>query len=187
MKKKLLIFFAVLVVIISTISLMIVTATAEEKKITVSYLNNYNPFHPDPGYDKAAYENGKQIVTAGEEFTLPTTSNSGYLEEEGYQLRWYTHDGRSYKGGETVSFTEDTRLYRVTAKEVYSFSELNSAMTSNSHAAILMTDIYSDGGFVSVWGRNHAILDLGGHTLTISKNGTVMGGQRSANVVLGGT
>ncbi|MBQ4511042.1 MAG: leucine-rich repeat protein, partial [Clostridia bacterium] len=184
MKKRILIFLAVLVVLISAITVMATTASADEKKITVSYMNSHNPFHPDAGFDKTAYENGQQVVAAGEEFTLPTASNAGYAED-GYQLRWYTHDGRSYKGGETVSFTEDTRLYRAAAKEVYSFSQLNEAMTSNSHAVVLMNDIYAEGEQIQIWGQNHAILDLGGYTLTVSRNGTIMGGQRSANVVIG--
>ena len=174
MKKRISIFLAVLLVIACLTALMVITASAEEKQITISYLNSYNPMNPDPGFDKNAYENGQQIVKVGEEFTLPTTSSHSFALAEGYQLRWYTPDGRSYKGGETVSFDKDTRLYRVVAKEVYNIDQLNDAMTSNSHAAILMTDIAYENVGISVWGENQAILDLGGHTINVSRNGTIM-------------
>ena len=62
MKKRILIFLSVLAVVLTLIALMVVTASAEEKKITISYLNSYNPMNPDPGFDKNAYENGQQIV-----------------------------------------------------------------------------------------------------------------------------
>ncbi len=185
MKKKISIFFAVLLVIACLTALMVITASAEEKQITISYLNHHNPFNPDPGFDTSAYENGQQVVKVGEEFTLPTTSSHSFEITDGYQLRWYTPDGRSYKGGETVSFDKDTRLYRVVAKEVHDIEQLNSAMTSNSHAAVLMEDISYENIQISVWGENQAVLDLGGHDITVSRNGTIMGGERAANIVIG--
>ena len=185
MKKIIKISLAAAIIVICLVAIMSITSFAEGKQITVSYLNTYNPMNPNPGLDKTAYTNGVQTVGAGEEFTLPTTSSHSYALKDGYQLRWYSHDGRSYKGGEVVSFTEDTKLFRVVAKEVYNLDELNSAMTSESHAAILMKDIEAENGTISIWGQNQAILDLGGHNITISRNGSIMGGQRSGSFILG--
>ena len=185
MKKIIKISLAAALIVVCLVAIMSITSSAEEKQITISYLSTYNPMNPNPGLDKTAYTNGVQVVAAGEEFTLPTTSSHSYGLKEGYQLRWYSHDGRSYKGGETVSFTEDTKLFRVVAKEVYNLDELNSAMTSESHAAVLMADIVAENGTISIWGQNQAILDLGGHSITISRNGTIMGGQRSGSFILG--
>ena len=187
MKKRILIFLSVLAVVLTLIALMVMTASAEDnpKTITISYMEAYEPSSGTTTLDKVAYSGGKQTVGVGEEFTLPTTANISFVGQEGYQLRWYTSDGRSYKGGDKVSFTKDTKLFRVVAKEVYSIDELNSAMSSNSHAAVLMTDINAGNAYINVWDQNYAILDLNGYSINIQKNGTIMGGQRSAKVIIG--
>lgn len=185
MSKKVKFLVLVMAVIMSLAAILVVTTAAEEKDITISYMSAYEPSSSTSDLDKTAYSNGKQTVKAGEKFTLPTTANMSYVGEEGYQLVWYTSDGRSYKAGETVSFTEDTKLFRAVLKEVYSVDELSVAMANNSHGALLMTDINAGNAYISVWDQNYAILDLNGYTLTVQKNGTIMGGQRSAKVVIG--
>ena len=185
MKKKIGLFLAVILVMVFLVAILSVTAAADEKEITISYMDAYEPTSSTTSLDGTAYSGGKQIVKVGEKFTLPTTSKLEYTGREGYQLRWYTEDGRSYKGGEEVSFNKDTKLFRAVLKEVYSVDEITSALASGSHGAILMTDINAGNAYIGVWDQNYAILDLGGHTLSISKNGTVMGGQRSAKIVIG--
>ena len=184
MKKSLIALIFVFAIIL-TLSAVVIANEIEAKDITISYVSEYNPSSSSTSLDKNAYENGKQTVKAGEMFTLPTTSSHSYSGKDGYQLRWYTQDGRSYKGGETVSFNEDTRLFRVSAKEVYTADELYTAMSSGAYAAVLMNDIDAGNMYISVWGENYAILDLGGYTLNIAKNGTVMGAQRSGKTIIG--
>ena len=187
MKKKIAIFLAVVITMLSLIALMVITTSAEDnsKTITISYMDASEPTSSTTSLDKTAYSGGKQTVVAGEKFTLPTTANLAYVGEEGYQLRWYTSDGRTYGGGETVSFTEDTKLFRVVAKEVYSVDEISSALASNSHGAILMADMSATNAYITVYDQNHGILDLGGHTLAVSKNGSLMGTSRSAKIIVG--
>ena len=185
MSKKFKVVLTVVAVIMSLFAVLAFTTTAEEKEITISYMDAHEPSSGTTSRDSKAYANGNQTVKAGEEFTLPTTANLSYVGEEGYQLVWYTSEGRSYKGGEKVSFTEDTKLFRAVLKEVYSVDEASAALASGSHGALLMCDINAGNAYLNVWGENYAILDLNGFTISFEKNGSIMGGQRSGKVVIG--
>ena len=185
MSKKLKVFLAALIVVMSIFAIFAMTTTAEEKTITISFMQAYEPTSTTTTLDKTANADGKVTVKVGEKFTLPTNANISYVGQDGYQLVWYTEDGRSFKAGESVSFTEDTKLFRAVLKEVCTVEELSEAMSTKSHGALLMTDINGGNAYINVWDQNYAILDLNGHTLSIEKNGTVMGNQRSAKIIVG--
>ena len=185
MKKKLIIILVALVVIATILTLATLAAQEEAKEITISYMNTQETTSDTTSLDTKAYSGGKQIVKAGESFTLPTTANSSYVGTKGYELVWYTEDGRTYKAGESVSFTKDTKLFRCVAEQVYTMDDLNSAMTSNSKAAILMCDITTT-QTISVENQGQSVLILNGYTINISSNsGAIMGSQRSGKHVYG--
>lgn len=186
MKKKLGILLAFVLVLACLTALFTLTAFAEDAEtITISYMNTQETTSDTTSLDTTAYSGGKQTVGKGEEFTLPTTSSSTYTGQDGYQLVWYTENGRTYKAGETVSFTEDTKLFRCVAKECYTIAEVNYAMTNDSSSAILMADIDTNTG-ISVWNQGQSVLILNGFTLTITKNsGSFMGSQRSGKHIYG--
>ncbi|MBQ4109143.1 MAG: leucine-rich repeat protein, partial [Clostridia bacterium] len=188
MKKKTGILLAIMLTVSCLIALFTVIAIAEDltekDTITVSYMNSQDTTSDTTSLDTTAYAGGKQVVEAGEKFTLPTTSNNTYAGQDGFQLIWYTEDGRTYKAGEAVSFDKDTKLFRCVAKECYTISDVNYAMTNESIAAILMADIDTTLG-ISVKGEGQSVLILNGHTMNISKNGGIMGAQRSGKHVYG--
>lgn len=189
MKRKLCLAL-VLLLILANIVAMTSTVFAEEvategETITISYMNDQNTTSDTTSLDTGAYSGGKQTVKAGEKFTLPTTSSHAYAGKEGFQLVWYTENGRTYKAGETVSFTEDTKLFRAIAKECYTIAEVNYAMTNESSSAILMADIDTNSG-ISVWNQGQSVLILNGFSITITKNsGSFMGSQRSGKHIYG--
>ena len=184
MKKKISLLLSIALVLAFTVVLLATTALAEEKDITVSYMQSQDTTSDTTTLDTVAYESGKQTVKAGEKFTLPTTANSSYVGTEGYVLVWYTENGRTYKAGESVSFDKDTKLFRCVAKEVNNITDLNSAMTSNSNCAILTADIDCTTS-ISVLGQGQSILILNGFDITVTIKGNGMGTQRSGKHVYG--
>lgn len=183
MKKSLIALIFVLVAILA-LGVVAIANEAEAKDITISYMKEQNTTSDTTTLDKVAYENGKQTVKAGEEFTLPTTADNTYATQDGFNVVWYTENGRTYMGGEKVSFYEDTKLFRCVAKECYTMSEVNYAMTNESGCAMLMADM-STSESINVWNQGNSILILNGYTLNISKNGTIMGSQRSGKHIYG--
>ena len=186
MKKKISLMLSIVLAIACIFAIAVVAmAEGEEKQtITVSYMKEQNTTSDTTTLDKVAYTDGKQVVGVGESFTLPTTADNSYAGKEGFQLIWYTEDGRTYKAGETVSFDKDTKLFRCVAKECYTMSEVNYAMTNESTAAILMADIDTNSG-ISVKGEGQSVLILNGYTMNITKNGAIMGAQRSGKHIYG--
>ncbi|MBO5379549.1 MAG: leucine-rich repeat protein [Clostridia bacterium] len=188
MKKKTGILLAIVLTVACLIALFTVIAIAEDltekDTITISYMSSQDTTSTTTSLDTTAYAGGKQVVEAGEKFTLPTTSNNIYAGQDGFQLIWYTEDGRTYKAGETVSFDKDTKLFRCVAKECYTISDVNYAMTNESKAAILMADITTGVG-IDVRDQDQAILVLNGHTMNFTRNGDIMGNQRSGKHIYG--
>lgn len=188
MRKKILLTLAFVLTIVCLITVSIVNVFAENEQITVSYLNVKDiTSDSTTSLDTVAYENGKQIVGKGEKFTLPTTANLSYVGQEGYHLIWYTQNGRTYKGGETVSFDEDTMLFRCVAKECYTMTDINYAIKNDSRAAIMMTDITTAESMGAAdWNAEQGMLILNGFTLNINKNSSsLIGGQRTHKIVIG--
>ena len=179
MKRK--IFILVVALTLMTLCMAIY---AGAKDITVSYVNTQDPTDATTSLDKGAYTDGKQIVASGEEFTLPTTSNAKYAGESGYQLVWYTEDGRTYMAGESVSFNEDTRLYRCVAKEAKTADELSSGIKGETRAVILMADINGTSK-IGTEGRCQNVIVLNGHTLTINGNVDGFGSTRTGKHIVG--
>ena len=175
MKKKLSILLSLILVCLCAVGLTVAALAEgeEEQTITVSYMNTQDTTSDTTDLDKTAYENGKQTVGVGEKFTLPTTSSNSYAGKEGFQLVWYTVDGRTYKAGEEVSFTKDTKLFRCVAKECYTMTDVNYAMKNESKAAILMADINTGDG-IGVENQGQSVLILNGYTVNITKNGNLI-------------
>ena len=188
MKKKIGILLAVMILVTSLVSLFAIIAIAEDltegDTITISYMESRDTTSTTTTLDKTAYENGKQVVKVGEKFTLPTTSSTTYAGKDGFQLVWYTEDGRTYKAGEEVSFDKDTKLFRTAAKECYTISDVNYAMTNESCSAILMADITTSEG-ISVRDQDMSALILNGYTMNFTRNGDIIGNQRSGKQILG--
>ncbi|MBQ7906403.1 MAG: leucine-rich repeat protein [Clostridia bacterium] len=185
MKKRISFVIALVLALVCLVALSVFSAFADAQTITISYMNTQETTSDTTSLDTGAYTGGKQTVTAGEEFTLPTTSSNSYAGQEGYQLVWYTVDGRTYKAGETVSFTQDTKLFRCVAKECYTLTDVNYAMCNESTAAILMADI-SASSSINVKGEGQSVLILNGYTINLSKNSSgFMGAQRSGKHVYG--
>ena len=173
MKRKLCLAL-VLLLILANIVAMTSTVFAEEvategETITISYINESNTIYNTTSLDTTAYSGGKQTVGKGEKFTLPTTSNTASATEEGYQLVWYTRDGRTYKAGEEVSFEEDTSLYRVAAKECYTASELGVALCNGTKAGILMADLEATGA-ISFPDWSTGIIIMNGFNINFTAN-----------------
>ena len=187
MKKRIAILLCAILLLVGAMVTAIV-ASAEDAEaqdtITISYMNTQDTTSDTTSLDKTAYSDGKQTVAVGEKFTLPTTSSNSYAGKEGFQLVWYTVDGRTYKAGEEVSFNKDTKLFRAVSKECYTMAEVNYAMKNESKSAILMADIDSDIG-IGVENRGQSVLILNGFTVNITKNGTAMGEQRSGKHIYG--
>lgn len=190
MKKKLSILLAFVLVLACLTALFTLTAFAEEvsteeETITISYIKDSNTLSNSSSLDTTAYSGGKQTVKKGEKFTLPTTSNTTNATAEGFQLVWYTSEGRTYKGGEEVSFEEDTRLYRVAAKECYTAAELSTALTNGTKAAILMADIETTGA-ISFPDWSTGIIIMNGFDLTFKTNSNgLIGAQRTQRHIYG--
>lgn len=181
MKKKFGIFLAIALIFVCIFA---ITAFAEEttettETITISYIKDSNTIYNTTTLDTTAYSGGKQTVEKGEKFTLPTTSNTTNATVEGYQLVWYTRDGRTYKAGEEVSFEEDTSLYRVAAKECYTASELGVALTNGTYAGILMADMETTSA-VSFPSWSTGIIIMNGFNLNfVSNSSGLIGEQRT--------
>ena len=191
MKKRIYLLISVMLVMACLMVAWAFSASAEEKTITVSFIKESDPTSTTTTLDKVAHADGKITVTAGEKFTLPTTADNSYVGTEGYELVWYTENGRTYKAGESVSFTEDTKLFRCAAKQVSTIEELNSATTSGSSHAILTADITTNKR-ISVMGQGYSVIVLNGHNITInykknenSGNTLVIGAARSAENFIG--
>ena len=180
MKKRILVLAFALIAILA----LSVVIFADAQDITISYVNEQDPFSTSNTLDKGAYTDGKQIVKAGESFTLPTTSSASNVGTEGYQLIWYTENGRTYKAGETVSFTKDTRLYRCVAKEVATSDELYNGIRTSPYAVILTADIERTKQ-LDFHDEKQNIIVLNGHNLTFNGNIHGMGAQRTAKHVIG--
>lgn len=187
MKKKICLASAILA-ILATMLILVGVVFAEElaegETITISYMNTQDTTSDTTSLDTTAYSGGKQTVKPGEKFTLPTTSSNSYTGKDGFQLIWYTENGRTYKAGEEVSFDKDTKLFRCVAKECYTMPDVNYAMTNESGCAILMADVDTSLS-ISVTGQGQSVLVLNGYTMNISKNGGIMGAQRSGKHVYG--
>ena len=193
--KKRISFLLVLVLMLSMLipALSMVTFAEEgttgetdaSETITISYIKDSNTLNYTTSLDTTAYSGGKQTVKKGEKFTLPTTSNTTNATAEGFQLVWYTTEGRTYLAGEEVSFEEDTRLYRVAAKKCYTAAELGTALTNDTKAAILMSDIEATSG-ISFPSWSTGIIILNGFNINFNTNSNgLIGEQRTQRHIYG--
>ena len=162
----------------------VLATQAKASDITVSFIGTNDPTSTSTDLDKTAHADGKVVVSAGETFSLPETSSALHTGEAGYQLLWYAEDGHVYRAGEAVSFTKDTRLFRCSAKEVYSADELLAAIKGDTLSAILMADIELT-KMLETKGEQQCVLVLNGHTVNYSANSTFMGTQRAGKHIIG--
>lgn len=191
MKKKLLVLLLALAMIL-TIGIVALAADGEGtevegKEITISYVRSRSTFDAPTNLDTTAYSGGKQVVKAGEKFTLPTKSAESNTGVEGYQLIWYTQDGQTFKGGQEVSFEEDVALYRCNAKECYTAGELGIALSDQNptRSGILMADMEATGaiGFDD-W--DTVVMIMNGFNLNFTSNSSgLIGNQRTQRHIYG--
>ena len=84
-------------------------------------------------------------VHSGADATTASTTYNGSLtlpgntEENETVTVYFTDDGRAWKAGETVSFTQNTVLYTIECTKITTVSEYNNATGGNNY--ILMNDI----------------------------------------------
>lgn len=182
MKKKL--FLTSLLVLLCTMLMTAFAVTVSAGEITISYVDSQDPTSTTTTLDTTAYDGGKQVVNAGESFALPTTANSTYIGTEGFQLVWYTENGKTYKAGETVSFNEDTRLYRCVAKEASTSEELTDALSAGTNAVILTANIDR----TSYWtfpSEKQNIVVLNGYDISFVENISGFGSNRTGKHIIG--
>ncbi len=188
--KKLKSLLMLLVAIACLITAFTVAISAEEttgeeaETITISFMNTYDVTSTSTSLDKTAHSDGAATVKVGEEITLPTTSSDSYTGKEGFRLIWYTENGRTYNAGEKVSFTEDTKLFRRCAKEVSTSDELQSAISNDTYAAVLLNDIERTSA-IGCHGEKYNIIFLNGYTLTFNGNINGMGATRTGKHIYG--
>lgn len=191
MKKRFLVLFLVLAIVLA-LGIVAIAADGEAtgtegKDITISYVKDRSTFGSTSNLDTTAYSGGKQVVKAGEKFTLPTKSTEANTGAEGYQLIWYTVDGRTYKAGQEVSFEEDTFLFRCNAKECYTAAELGVALSDQNptRSGILMADMEATAaiGFDD-W--DTVVMIMNGFNLNFSCNASgLIGNQRTQRHIYG--
>ncbi len=160
------------------------TEGAEEKTITISFMNTHDTLSTSTTLDKTAHTDGKITVKAGEKFALPTTSSDSKTGVDGFRLIWYTENGRTYNAGEEVSFTEDTKLFRRAAKEAGTAEEVAAAIRTDPYAVVLTADVeYSS----NLWfhEEKHNIIFFDGHTITFKGNINGLGAKRSGEYLYG--
>ena len=114
MKKKLFLFVVMVAALVCLLALTSYAAT-----ITIY-----------PGTDTTA----QPTVYQRSQITL-----TGNTEANETVTVYYTDDGRAWKAGETVTFTEDTRLYTIECTKLSTVSEFNDATGGGNY--ILMSDI----------------------------------------------
>lgn len=62
---------------------------------------------------------------------------------------YYTDDGRAWKAGETVTFTEDTRLYTIECTKISNYTEYGSAAGEGNYILTGDIDLTKGGGKIS--------------------------------------
>lgn len=165
MKKKLLFLFLIIVTIVA----FSIVAFATDEQITVTYYQTADTFTSSPSVDS---RNNTVTVGKGEEIVLPTESN-GISPIDGHNLIWFTADGRAWEAGSTVSFTENTALYRILAIDVSNETEYKAGIGSGTGAVRLVKDIGTSSA-----GSSTCYVFLNGKTLSITGGNEAIGGQR---------
>ncbi len=195
--KKFKIFFTLLIALACLVSISVMAISAEEtgeaeKTITVSFMNTSDTLSTSTALDTTAHADGKITVKAGETITLPTTSSDTNTGADGFHLIWYTQEGRAYKAGEQVVFTEDTKLFRCAAKEfVYDPNNSNSqakqfsSLINTSPYAVILTHDVEFKEYVSIKGEASNIIFLNGYDITFNGNINGLGQQRTGRYIYG--
>lgn len=178
MKIKLLF---ILLSVIAFVLIFSVGASAEKYKIN---FDNKGTVETD--------ENGVITLKDTSVFDLGTTTykikdeNGNEIETTKQFLGWYTEDGRTFEPGETVTFTEDTRLYQASGVVVYNYADLNSMLGRGWWCVKLGADIVAEKNISTCNGPSGtmSILDLNGHNITTSSS-QAFGAGRSGLMIVG--
>ena len=179
--KKVKLLALMLALIAALCVIFVVSASAEEEQIVVTY-NNFSG-----SVWKTATPN------ADGSYTLFTTKKSGNgtaklangtkVDKEFYG--WFTKDGTLYAPGETVTFTKSTQLYEAYGVTVDNAEDLD-AVSGDSQVTMfvkLANDITSTTKIGASWATT--IVDLNGHNLTVTNNNSAFYGYRGACVIIG--
>ena len=162
MKKKLL----VLCLIIVAIFALSIVAFAADEQITITYYQTEDTFTSSPKVDTV---NSAVTIDKGAEIVLPTESQG--ITPDNRTLMWFTADGRAWEAGSTVSFTENTALYRILATDVSNSTEYQSSLSTG--AVRLIKDIDTSNKSTGT-----CYIFLNGKTLNITGGDEAIGGQR---------
>ncbi len=163
MKKKLLVFCLIIAAIIA----LSIVAFAADEQITITYYQTSDTFSSSPQVDTV---NRKVTIEKGAEIVLPLESQ-GIAPDETRTLMWFTADGRAWEAGSTVSFTENTALYRILAIDAANETEYKSGVDTG--AVRLVKDIDSSNKSTGT-----CYVFLNGKTLNITGGNEAIGGQR---------
>ena len=110
----------------------------------------------------------KKATEATDENGTLTLKNSGYDTTEGREFYgWFTEDGTFYKAGETVTFTENTKLLEATATLVSNETEFNDTYDKTGILVKLTADLTFTSK-VSLAEQGIHYIDLNGHTITFA-------------------
>ncbi len=177
MKKKITLLMLVLVLISALTVIFVVSASAEEKSVTVTY----NEFSGSVWRTATPNEDGSYTL-----FTSKKSGNGTVTLADGTKVDkvfygWFTKDGTLYEPGATVTFTKDTQLYEAYGVEVFTPEDLV-AVKINNYVKI-GADMTIDVELKSDWGTS--IYDLNGHTLTVTNGNHAIYNHRGATVVTG--
>ena len=178
MRKKLLV---TLVVMLALVCMLALSASAERYKINY---DNKSMVETD--------DNGTITLKDTAVVSLNTTkytikdANGNDIEITQQFLGWYTEDGRTFEPGETVTFTEDTRLFQASGAIVYNATDLNNLLGKGWWCIKLGADIEATTQITTERTGHGAmcILDLNGHNFTSSAE-NAFGAARSGIMIVG--
>ncbi|MBR2296023.1 MAG: hypothetical protein IKA43_01290 [Clostridia bacterium] len=131
-------------------------------------------------------------VYSGADSTSEATTYSGSLtlpgntEANDTVTVYYTDDGRAWKAGETVSFTENTNLYTIECTKISTVTEYNNATGGGSY--IIMNDLdFTQSGRGPINGDNCTTrVFMNGKSIKISNaDGTMFQGNSQSFYILG--
>ncbi|MBO4982846.1 MAG: leucine-rich repeat protein [Clostridia bacterium] len=179
MKRKInLIILTVLMLSLLMVLFTFAASAQETEEITVEY----------SWYNGTIWETAKP--NADGSYTLRDTKKSGnatitladgtVVDREFYG--WFDCEGNIYKPGETVNFTKSTVLYEAYGVTVDNAADLE-ATIGNCYVK-LAADITMTKSFGREWTTD--IINLNGHTLTVTTNSTAMFIKRGSFIIHGG-
>ncbi|MBE6674977.1 MAG: hypothetical protein E7596_07705 [Ruminococcaceae bacterium] len=179
MKKKSAMLITVVVLSCLFVLMLATTAMAEESiKVTYNWNSGEVWETVSPNEDGSYTLRSEKKSGDG---TVELTDGS-VVDKEFYG--WFDEEGNLYAPGSTVIFTKTTRLYEAYGITVYTAEDLHKLNNwKDSTYVKLGADITTDKSLSTNWCTR--IIDLNGHNITSTSNGSVISVTRGAVVILG--